>query len=187
MYGAIRTVLLLGALALPVAACGALGGANDFDPTDLIPTDFLNAKKKLPGERKPVFPDGVPGTTRGIPPDLVKGYQPTGNDVLQDQLPGTTQEAGLPRAEPKQKAHPKTTTQAARPKPKPAPKTTTAAAPPPARQADSPWPDPPTTQQTPRQPSGPQWPDPPPVRPPPGSPASGVDARWPDPPGLPPR
>src|SRR5262249_13152344 len=31
---------------------------------------------KLPGDRKPVFPEGVPGVAQGIPPDLMKGNQP---------------------------------------------------------------------------------------------------------------
>ena len=35
--------------------------------------DFLDTKKKLPGERKPVFPDGVPGLEQGVPKDLYKG------------------------------------------------------------------------------------------------------------------
>src|SRR5437016_5109188 len=64
-----------------IAACvlmafsGALGGCSSgfggFDPTDLL--DFLDTKKKLPGERKPVFPDGVPGLEQGVPKDLYKG------------------------------------------------------------------------------------------------------------------
>src|SRR3974390_454140 len=39
--------------------------------SDLIPTN----KKPLPGERKEVFPEGVPGVPQGVPPELVKGYQ----------------------------------------------------------------------------------------------------------------
>ena len=35
--------------------------------------DFLDTKKKLPGERKPVFPEGVPGLEQGVPKDLYKG------------------------------------------------------------------------------------------------------------------
>ena len=35
--------------------------------------DFLDTKKKLPGERKPVFPDGVPGLEQGVPKELYKG------------------------------------------------------------------------------------------------------------------
>ena len=36
----------------------------------------LNEKKKLPGERKELFPEGVPGVTQGIPPEYMKGNQP---------------------------------------------------------------------------------------------------------------
>src|SRR5579864_9042843 len=42
--------------------------------------DFLDDiqswnKKPLTGERKPVFPDGVPGVATGVPADVVKGYR----------------------------------------------------------------------------------------------------------------
>jgi hypothetical protein len=64
-----------------IAACvlmtfsGVLGGCSSggFDPSDLL--DFLDTKKKLPGDRKPVFPDGVPGLEQGVPKDLYKGAQ----------------------------------------------------------------------------------------------------------------
>src|SRR3979490_19828 len=64
------------ALAVVVALSGALagcggGGMSSFDPSDLL--DFLDTKKKLPGERKPVFPQGVPGLEQGVPKDLYKG------------------------------------------------------------------------------------------------------------------
>ncbi len=36
----------------------------------------LSEKKKLPGERKDLFPGGVPGVTQGIPPEYMKGNQP---------------------------------------------------------------------------------------------------------------
>ena len=35
--------------------------------------DFLDTKKKAPGERKPVFPEGVPGITQGVPKEMVRG------------------------------------------------------------------------------------------------------------------
>jgi hypothetical protein len=60
------TVLI--ALSGALAGCGSMG---NFDPSDLL--DFLDTKKKLPGERKPVFPDGVPGLEQGVPKDLYKG------------------------------------------------------------------------------------------------------------------
>ena len=61
---------VLVALSGALAGCGG-GGLGNFDPSDLL--DFLDTKKKLPGERKPVFPDGVPGLDQGVPKDLYKG------------------------------------------------------------------------------------------------------------------
>ena len=56
------------ALSSALAGCGS---TSSFDPSDLL--DFLDTKKKLPGERKAVFPDGVPGLEQGVPKDLYKG------------------------------------------------------------------------------------------------------------------
>jgi hypothetical protein len=58
------------ALSSALAGCGSVGS---FDPSDLL--DFLDTKKKLPGERKPVFPEGVPGLEQGVPRDMYKGAQ----------------------------------------------------------------------------------------------------------------
>ena len=58
-------------IALSGALAGCAGGMGNFDPSDLL--DFLDTKKKLPGERKPVFPEGVPGLEQGVPKDLYKG------------------------------------------------------------------------------------------------------------------
>jgi hypothetical protein len=58
------------ALCSVLAGCGG-GGLSSFDPMDML--DFLDTKKKLPGERKPVFPDGVPGLEQGVPKELYKG------------------------------------------------------------------------------------------------------------------
>ena len=63
----IATAVLI-ALSGALAGCGSTAG---FDPSDLL--DFLDTKKKLPGERKPVFPEGVPGLEQGVPKDLYKG------------------------------------------------------------------------------------------------------------------
>lgn len=61
------------AAAVLIALSGALAGCSGagWDPTDLL--DFLDTKKKLPGKREPVFPDGVPGLEQGVPKDLYKG------------------------------------------------------------------------------------------------------------------
>lgn len=67
-----RTSRLIAAAVL-IAFTGVLGGCSSFDPSDLL--DFLDTKKKLPGERKPVFPEGVPGLEQGVPKELYKGAQ----------------------------------------------------------------------------------------------------------------
>jgi hypothetical protein len=63
------------AAAVAIALSGALAGCSssmgNWDPTDLL--DFLDTKKKLPGDRKPVFPEGVPGLEQGVPKNLYKG------------------------------------------------------------------------------------------------------------------
>jgi hypothetical protein len=58
-------------IVLSSALAGCAGGMGNFDPSDLL--DWLDTKKKLPGERKPVFPQGVPGLEQGVPKDLYKG------------------------------------------------------------------------------------------------------------------
>jgi hypothetical protein len=62
------------ASSLGLAACSS--DASKFDPTDLLDGMFADQKKPLPGDRKPLFPQGTPGVQQGVPPDLVKGYQP---------------------------------------------------------------------------------------------------------------
>ena len=61
------------ALGLVLGACTPGG---QFDPTELLSSDVFTTKKKLAGDREPLFPNGVPGAETGVPPDLVKGYQP---------------------------------------------------------------------------------------------------------------
>lgn len=84
-----RTQRLIAAAVL-MAFTGLLGGCSSggFDPSDML--DFLDTKKKLPGDRKPVFPEGVPGLEQGVPKDMYKGAQ---------QQPDTPAVAALP-AEP---------------------------------------------------------------------------------------
>jgi hypothetical protein len=71
-------------LALPLANCTDL---SKFDPTDTLDGLFASQKKPLPGERKPLFPDGTPGVPQGVPPDLVKGYQPPPQPADDSQQP----------------------------------------------------------------------------------------------------
>src|SRR5215475_5837410 len=67
-----RVVLIVAplALTLPLAAC------ESFDIEKYTDFEIFNTKKKLAGDRKPVFPGGVPGVTQGVPEELKKGYQP---------------------------------------------------------------------------------------------------------------
>src|SRR3954452_22189944 len=62
------------AAAVVIALSGALAGCTssftNWDPSDLL--DFLDTKKKLPGKRKPVFPEGVPGLEQGVPKELYR-------------------------------------------------------------------------------------------------------------------
>jgi hypothetical protein len=96
-------LLSAGMLVVVVAACTPGG---QFDPTTLLQSDMFDTKKKLQGDREPVFPGGVPGTTTGVPPDLVKGYQPP-----PEQTDAAAADAAAQQAQPAEK-----------PKPKPKPK-----------------------------------------------------------------
>jgi hypothetical protein len=69
MGGYMRILLTAGVLALGLA----LTACEDFDPTAIF--DVFDTKKKLAGERQPVFPDGTPGVPQGVPAELTKGYQ----------------------------------------------------------------------------------------------------------------
>ena len=66
------------AAAVLISLSGVLAGCADsfnkladWDPTDML--DFLDTKKKIPGDRKPVFPEGVPGLEQGVPKQMYKG------------------------------------------------------------------------------------------------------------------
>ena len=72
-------------IALSGALAGCTGGMSSFDPSDML--DFLDTKKKLPGERKPVFPEGVPGLEQGVPKDLYKGARQQQIDSRSRRLP----------------------------------------------------------------------------------------------------
>jgi hypothetical protein len=121
------------ALAVLIALSGALagcggGGMSSFDPSDLL--DFLDTKKKLPGERKPVFPEGVPGLEQGVPKDLYKGSRQ--EQIDQQNAQAAAAAAAPPAQEPKSKRAAKGKQPAATPEPDAAPEEegSTAAAPP---------------------------------------------------------
>jgi hypothetical protein len=154
------------ALVLVLAACTPGG---QFDPTTIFANDMFDNKKKLQGQREPVFPQGVPGTTSGVPQDLYKGYQPPPDQAADADANGAPPAAAA-AAEPE------------KPKPKPKPKVASAPAPHPTRisvgpsgspsaapapqaapsQAPTDWPAPPVAPaQQAAPPSQSVWPDPP--------------------------
>jgi hypothetical protein len=157
-------------LATLIAIAPAIVGCADFD-MDKLDVFHLNDKKKLPGERQPVFPEGVPGVTQGIPPEYIKGneQQQTGAAVPVPSLdsaaaaepPKQAAAAEPPKAEAKPK--PKRTVKR-KPKPQPKPVATTAqqpAATMPATQqtqptaSPAPWPAPAQSSNTAPWPSAP--------------------------------
>jgi hypothetical protein len=160
MHRFARAMLVTTALSLPLAGCESI---NNFDPSDWVPGDIFGTKKKLPGERKPVFPEGVPGLARGVPPELLRNQPPPEGEIAQD-LRAPAQRAAVepePKAKPKArpKAQPK---QVAAPAPEPSPPPSPVMVRPSQqnRQPPAQWPDPPGGQGAPA-PGGVQWPDPP--------------------------
>ncbi len=173
-----RTAFIGSLLVLPLGGCESLD-YSAFDPTEWFSGDIFSTKKPLQGRRKPVFPEGVPGVERGVPPELVRGNQPPpGNDTALSLRPNPgSREAAAQAEEPKPKPKPK-----ARPKPKPAQEPATAtnqSTPTPVTVRRSDFPDPPPPGQQPTQP--------PPRQPPPpvfGGPSAATPGgvQWPDPP-----
>ena len=98
------------ALAL-VLVLGACTPGGQFDPTEVLSSDIFSTKKKLAGEREPLFPNGVPGTETGVPPDLVKGYQPPPEQQQSAdnaEIPPAPKPAAIPAtSKPKHKPKPK--------------------------------------------------------------------------------
>ena len=174
----------IAALALALIMAGCTKGGQ-FDPTDMFNSDVFDSKKKLKGERVPVFPEGVPGATSGVPQDLVKGYQPP-----PEQPEGSDTVVAGPKPPP-------SVTEADKPKPKPKPKPKVVAQPagaPPTRINVGPKP---ATGQQPGAgqnvwPAAPQqaaqssqtvWPAPPQTAP--AQPAQSSPSIWPNPPPPP--
>jgi len=152
-----RRVILLAVLA---AFASALTACTDFD-LDKLDVFGLSEKKKLPGERKELFPEGVPGVTQGIPPEYMKGNQPPpdtaqapaieqGNPAAASAEAAKKSAAVEPEPQPKPTRTPKPRTVSQPPaqaapqgavqqQPAPWPQQTQQAAP---QQAQAPWPAP---------------------------------------------
>ena len=140
----IHRVMLLTVLA---TFAPALTACSDFD-LDKLDVFGLNEKKKLPGERKEVFPGGVPGVTQGIPPEFVKGNQPL-PETAQTPAPTTEADKKTAAVEPEPKPKPKRP-----PKPRTASQPTQITVQPAPQQQPPPWPQ----AQQPAQQSQAPWP-----------------------------
>jgi hypothetical protein len=151
--------------AVVVTAGPVLSACSSSSLDSLDPSEWFDTKKKLSGERKAVFPEGVPGVSSGVPPELVKGYrEPEGG--VSDPAKAAAEAAAEKPAKPKKPAPQRT---ASKPKPN-APDSKTATPQRPAQAATAPWP----AQQQSAQPASAPWPSqqPPPQAPPP-------QAAWP--------
>jgi hypothetical protein len=111
-------IVLLVAL---VALAPVLAGCESFD-NEKFDIFGLNEKKKLKGERKELFPEGVPGVTQGLPPEYLNKQQPPQPDTAQTPpaTPANTT-AALPNEKAATPAQPGKTA-AIEPAPEPKPK-----------------------------------------------------------------
>lgn len=89
-------------VALTAVLCIGLAGCENFDPALLFP----DTKKPLPGERRLVFPEGVPGVVQGVPPELMRGanQQQDAQAAANAPPPQQAEEKPKPKAKPKRKA-----------------------------------------------------------------------------------
>ena len=99
------------AWAAAVCALGIVLGSctpgGQFDPTEMLSNDMFNTKKKIQGDREPLFPNGVPGAETGVPPDLMKGYQALPEQAAAVEAPNTAAKPVPAADKPKPKPKPK--------------------------------------------------------------------------------
>jgi hypothetical protein len=147
-----------------LSGCASNTGELELDPAYWFP----DGKKKLQGDRREVFPGGVPGVTQGIPPELVRGNpaQQAAQEQALAPVQPEPQAAEKPKPRPKKVARPRPA-----PPPEPEPQAQAAprqAAPRPVQQAPGAWPAPAPQQAQqqqpqPQAPAGGAWPAPPPA------------------------
>lgn len=172
MHRFARATLAVSALSfgLMLAGCGSL---DQFDPTDLFNSDIFVTKKKLPGERQPVFPEGTPGVPQGVPSELIKGNNQAAAEPATTQAVPEKKQAAAEPEKPKAKPKPKPKVVAKPAEPESTPTSVTV-----RRSDQQQWPDPPAQSPQPQpqpqaqaQPQQGAWPG-----------ASRGGSIWPDPP-----
>ena len=104
-----RTSLLrFGTLLAFALALGACTKGGQFDPTTLLDNDMFEARSRPRASASTVFPNGVPGTQSGIPPDLYKGYQQPPEQAADNGNAGGAAAPAAPEpAKPKPKPRPR--------------------------------------------------------------------------------
>jgi hypothetical protein len=147
------------------AIAGCSSGISSFDPMDML--DWIDTKKKLQGDRKPVFPDGVPGLEQGVPKSLYKDKDAAQQQIDQQNAQAAAATQPAADAKPKRTAKSKSQPQPAGTDAAAAPEEDATAAAPPApkpkkiarQRTTAPPPDQPTdTQPAPAQPAQPAQP-----------------------------
>lgn len=103
-------VMLIAFAPAALTACGTSGGGG-WDGVNSL-TDSLSdmvhdfnplgaSKKPLPGERRAVFPEGVPGVQQGVPTEMVRGSQPAQQTAATPEPDQDAAPAPAPAAAPK--------------------------------------------------------------------------------------
>jgi hypothetical protein len=98
------------AVAAPLLACALM--LSGCEGMGMDPTGWFDSKKPLPGDRKEVFPGGVPGVPQGVPQDLVRGYEPPPEPPPPVVAEEKSKPKPKPKPKPKQAAAPARTTAA---------------------------------------------------------------------------
>lgn len=143
--------------ALPLLCMSlALAGCENMDPAYWLPDN----KKKLPGDRREVFPEGVPGVIQGVPPELVRG-----NNAAQIEggaaAPMPQVEEPPAEQQPQPKSRPRKVVRPIQPPPEPAQQRAQPAPQPAQPSAGGAWPSPQAAQQQQQAPAASGWPAPP--------------------------
>ena len=152
--------------ALPLLCISlALAGCENMDPAYWIPDN----KKKLPGDRREVFPEGIPGVVQGVPPELIRGNavtQPEGETAAASQ-PEQPPVEEKPKPRPRKVVRPiqpppENAQRQAQPRQQPAPSQVQPRQAQPAPSSGGAWPQPQAAQQPAQQaPAASAWPAPP--------------------------
>jgi hypothetical protein len=127
----IGTAALLVAIGVGLAGCETSDMMDKAQETIADFNPFGTKKQPLPGQRREVFPQGVPGVQQGVPSTMMKGAQ----QIPDPNAPAVIEAAPEPAAA-EEKSKPKPKARVARPRPTAPP--AEAAAPKPVRAARKP-------------------------------------------------